>query len=231
MEHPQQRSSVGAGAGRAGAQQHRSVSGLGVAASILIVLVMVYDALHTVSDWRVYRVVEDVLAGKATLEDVQSVDDFASYFDGLQVLLLLIPAGVVFLAWLWRARLNAESAGGPGSQRRARGWVVGSWIAPVVNLWIPYQVVTDIRKASAPRRTPPGPLLAVWWGAWVIGSCFGRAYTYQVMKDTVSEDDLRQAVYLGTVSFALDVLAGVLIIHVIRQISTWQTQRSAEALR
>ncbi len=229
MDQPQHGTSVGAG-DRTGAPQYRAVSGLGVAASILISLVMVYDILHTVSDWRVYLVVEDALAGKATLEDVQSVDDFAGYFDGLQALAFLIPAGVVFLAWLWRARLNAESLGGPDSQRRARGWVVGGF-APVANLWIPYQVVTDIWKASAPRRSATGPWLAVWSGSLVLGGYVGRAYMNEVMKDTLSEDGLRRAVYLGTVSVALDVLAGVLIIYIVRQISAWQTQRSAEALR
>ncbi|RKT11499.1 uncharacterized protein DUF4328 [Streptomyces sp. 1114.5] len=214
-----------------GARQHRALSGLGVAASILIVLVLVYDVLHAVSDWQVYNAVEDVLAGTATDSQIQAADDFGRYFDGLQELLFLIPAGVVFLVWLWRARANAESLGGPGSQRRARGWAVFSWITPVANLWIPYQVVTDIWKAGRPRRPVPGPLLAVWWGAWVIGGYVGRAYTYEVTRDTFSEDDLRRAVYLGTVFVVLNVLAGVLIVYAIRQISVWQTQRSAEALR
>lgn len=230
MEHPKEGiASVGADGGAA--ERLRTVRGVGVAASVLVLLVVAYDVLHTVSDWRVYLVVEDILAGNATVADVQSVDDFAGYFDGLQGLAVLVPAGVVFLIWLWRARLNAEALGGPGSQRRARGWVVGSWMTPVANLWIPYRVVADVWEASAPRRTAPGPLLTVWWVAWVVGGMVNRAYTYQVMKDAASEDDLRRVVYLGTVGVALDVLAGVLIVHTVHRISVWQTQRLAGAGR
>ncbi|MEU9040466.1 MULTISPECIES: DUF4328 domain-containing protein [unclassified Kitasatospora] len=199
--------------------------------TVLILLSLLYDVLLTVADWRVYLAVEDALAGNATESDLQAADDFSSFFTFWKGLVLVVAAGVVFLAWLWRARINAESLGGPSSQRRARGWTVGSWITPVANLWIPYQVVTDIWKASAPRRSNPGPLLAAWWGAWVIGGYVGRAYTYQVMQDALSEDDLRRAVYLGTVAAALDVLAGVLIIYTIHRIGSWQTQRRAEALR
>ncbi|WP_326616642.1 DUF4328 domain-containing protein [Streptomyces decoyicus] len=36
-----------------------------------------------------------------------------------------VSAGVVFLVWWWRARVNAESFGGTAAQRRPRGWVVG----------------------------------------------------------------------------------------------------------
>ncbi|MFF7991496.1 DUF4328 domain-containing protein [Kitasatospora xanthocidica] len=230
MSHPQYGSAYkgeGEGEGAAGtgtgAGQHRAVTGWGVAATVFILLSLLYDVLLTVGDWRVYLAVEHYLAGTATDEEIQAADDFSSFFTFWKGLALIIAAGLVFLAWLWRARINAESLGGPSSQRRVRGWVVGSWITPVANLWIPHQVMTDIWKASAPRRAAPGPLLAVWFGAWVIGGYVGRAYSYQVSQETLSEDGLRRAVYLGTVASVLNVLAGVLIIYTIHRISAWQT--------
>ena len=50
-----------------------------------------------------------------------------------------VSAGVVFLVWWRRARVNAESFGGTAAQRRSRSWVVGGWFTPVANLWVPYQ--------------------------------------------------------------------------------------------
>ncbi|MEV7770977.1 DUF4328 domain-containing protein [Kitasatospora sp. NPDC086791] len=224
MDHSHQAAPL-AGANGAGARPYRAVTGLSVAATVLILLSLLYSVLLTVSDWRVYLVVEHYLAGTATLEEAQSADDFSSFFTWWKGLLVIVAAGVVFLVWLWRARINAESLGGPDSQRRVRGWVVGSWMTPVANLWIPYLIVTDIWKASAPRRSAPGALLVVWWGAWVIGGYVGQSYTYLVMKDSLTEDDLRRAVYLSTVSTVLYVLAGVLILYTVHRISTWQTLR------
>ncbi|MFD8750319.1 DUF4328 domain-containing protein [Kitasatospora sp. NPDC059577] len=116
------------------------------------------------ADWRVYLVVEHLLAGTATIEEAQVAADFSNFFSWWKGLPVILVTGVVFLCWLWRARLNAESLGGPGSQRRVRGWVVASWMTPVANLWIPHVIVTDVWKASAPRRSAPGALLGVWWG-------------------------------------------------------------------
>ncbi|MFJ8621406.1 DUF4328 domain-containing protein [Kitasatospora sp. NPDC093550] len=241
MNHPQHGTTFGdegaggSGGGSAGdagyAARHRALTGWGAAATALILLTLLYDVLLTVGDWRVYLAVEHYLAGTVTEEEIQSADDFSAFFTAWKGAALIVAAGLVFLAWLWRARLNAEALGGARSQRRARGWTVGAWMVPVANLWIPYQVVTDVWKASAPRRANPGPVLALWWGCWLIGGMVGRAYTYQVMQETLSEDGLRRAVYLGTVSTALDVLAGVLVIHVVHRIGGWQTRRAAAAPR
>ncbi|MEU8920139.1 DUF4328 domain-containing protein [Kitasatospora sp. NPDC048545] len=224
MEHPH-RAVPSANADGAEAGPYRAVTGLSVAVTVLVLLALLYSVLLTVADWRVYLVVEHFLAGTATIEEAQAADDFSSFFSWWKGLLVILVTGVVFLVWLWRARLNAESLGGPGSQRRARGWTVGSWMTPVANLWIPLVIVTDVWKASAPRRSAPGALLAVWWGAWVIGGYVGQSYTYLVMKDSLTEDDLRRAVYLSTVSTVLYVLAGVLILYTVHRISAWQTQR------
>ncbi|MFD8750320.1 hypothetical protein ACFV0O_04965 [Kitasatospora sp. NPDC059577] len=59
----------------------------------------------------------------------------------------------------------------------------------------------------------------------MIGGYLGQSYTYLAMKDSLTEDELRRAVYLSTVSTVLYVLAGVLILYTVHRISTWQTQR------
>ena len=82
--------------------------------------------------------------------------------------ILMLVTAIVFLAWFRGARINAEGRG--WHQRLARGWTFWGWIVPVVNLWIPLQVMDDIWQASFPRR-PRGwvawlPML--WWTCWVL---------------------------------------------------------------
>ncbi|MFE7587948.1 DUF4328 domain-containing protein [Kitasatospora sp. NPDC057512] len=211
-------------------QRYRAVAGWGVAASILVVVVMVYNVLVTWTDWRAYLVFEDALAGKATLADLQAVEDWADFFGDSLYLALALPAGIVVTVWLWRARINAELLGGPGSQRRARAWVVGGWW-PLANLWIPYQVISDIWQASAPRRPVSRALIGVWSAAWVIWLYVSRGYAYLVDKDTPTEDDLRRAIAYSTIAAVANVVSGVILLHVVHRVSTWQTQRRAEARR
>ncbi|MFF4920039.1 DUF4328 domain-containing protein [Kitasatospora sp. NPDC001261] len=212
-------------------KQHRAVVGWGAAASLLILAMVAWDVLLAAADWRVYLVVQDALAGKATEAEFTAAADFWDSVRGPRWLLLLVPVYAVFAVWMWRARLNAEALGGPGSQRRARAWALAGWITPVANLWVPYQVVSDVWKASAPERSAPRARLAVWWGALLVGTYVGNGYVNLVKNELDTVDDLRRLVTLSTTSAVLDVVAGVIILHVIHRVSTWQTQRRAEARR
>ncbi|MGH3461929.1 MAG: DUF4328 domain-containing protein [Kribbellaceae bacterium] len=84
-------------------------------------------------------------------------------------------AAVVFIVWLWRVRKNAEFLCRV-QHRRGRGWVIGGWLCPVVNLWFPKQIVDDVIAASNPRTPPftpnlrdirPTRLVLGWWLTWI----------------------------------------------------------------
>jgi len=74
---------------------------------------------------------------------------------------------IVFVIWLYRARVNAEGRGWP--QRWSPRWAVGAWFAPVVNLWYPFQIMADIWRAGLPpqARKNRAVLPGIWWGCWL----------------------------------------------------------------
>lgn len=171
-------------------RQWQPVSGLGVAASVLIGLVALADVLQTVAAANALRQQEIMF--------------------GVWYFLALLAAAVVFMIWLWRARSNVELAAGPRSQRLGRGWAVGGWICPIVNLWFPYQYLVDVWRASAPRDTADGLVLA-WWLAYLASNVVAR---FGSLDDDHS---------IGLVSCLLDVLAAVGAVLVVRRISEWQS--------
>ncbi|MEU9116573.1 DUF4328 domain-containing protein [Streptomyces sp. NPDC048483] len=197
------------------------------AAATLILLALVGDVLITVSDWRNYLVVHDYLTGASTIVDLEAADTFSS-FVSIPTLVVYIAAGVVFLVWLWRARINAELLGGPTAQRRSRGWVVGGWFARVANLRFPYQVVWDIWRASASRRPARGGLIIAWWASWVASTIISRAYLRFYLGEEITEQGLRSAANLSTLGMVLELAAGGLIVLIINRITAWQTQRPAQ---
>jgi Domain of unknown function (DUF4328) len=81
---------------------------------------------------------------------------------------VLAATGILFLVWLHRARINAERSS--WRQRHARAWVILGWIIPIVNLWIPFQLMGDIWRAGLPpaRRTRVAWLPALWWASWLL---------------------------------------------------------------
>ncbi|MEV5651010.1 DUF4328 domain-containing protein [Nocardia sp. NPDC052254] len=91
--------------------------------------------------------------------------------------LFLLGAAVAVIVWMWRARRNAEALCA-APHRLPIGWVIGGWFCPVVNVWFPHTILTDVVRASDPRtpacaeelRGGPGDALVTgWWWALLAG--------------------------------------------------------------
>ena len=87
-------------------------------------------------------------------------------------LLLFAATAALFLAWIYHARANVR-AFGVRRPRFTRGWAVGAFLVPGVNLFRPYAVLGEIWQASDPAILDPfgwrgarvPGLLRLWWGA------------------------------------------------------------------
>lgn len=201
-----------------------AVGGLGVAASVLIGLVAGFSVLSAASDWYTHNVVTDYLndvAGVAEA-DLTGADAIAAA-TAMPQFLLTVAAGIMFLFWLWRARINSELLFGPAEHRLARGWTIGGWFCPVVNLWFPYQLVDDVHRTSTRRS---GGVVLAWWllflGDMVLGQVLSRLY----LSDDVTEQALRLTANLATVSAVLQIAAAVLVIGIIKRVGVGQAAGS-----
>jgi len=80
----------------------------------------------------------------------------------------------VFIAWLYRLRVNLRALG-VRKPDFARYWSVLGFLIPAVNFVVPYQVLAEVWRASDPsvldrfewKRVEPPRLLMVWWGSVV----------------------------------------------------------------
>jgi hypothetical protein len=85
-------------------------------------------------------------------------------------------AGISFMAWLYRVRANAESFS-EVPHRWFRIFIVLGWALPVINWWIPKQIVDDVWVSSRPGqvrgeligREMHSWLVWGWWVSWLIG--------------------------------------------------------------
>jgi hypothetical protein len=200
----------------------RPMGGLARATSVLVVLTCVLALVDVWADWNRYQLVDDYLADVSgvTFGDIEGADS-TSLTVGILLLLVTIAAGVVFIVWLWRARVNAEQIH-PEGHRMRRGWTIGGWFCPVVNLWFPFRIVTDVWVASLPPGTTgSNATVARWWTAWIatfVASIWLRAE----LRGEITVDLLRDVAVANTVATIAQCLAGVFVLVVIRQISSWQ---------
>lgn len=91
---------------------------------------------------------------------------YATYFlFQLVAPLLLLPAGVLVIVWMWRSAKNLEAF--PRQQGDlSAGWAIGGWFIPVANLFFPYRVMSQIAREELPGRW--AGIVGLWWVCWVL---------------------------------------------------------------
>lgn len=216
----------------AGTDHYRKVTGAANTVTVLISLAVAREVFVSAANWHSYIVVHAYLAGRATTADLEAADS------GILVklaswpgLLLGIAAGVALIVWMRRARINAELMSGAAAHRRSRGWVVAGWITPVVGLWVPYQVMSDIWRASAPRRGVPVTLVGAWWAMFTAATVVVKPIQWRMAQNFDDEQDVLSNANLCLLLTALYLVAGTLLILVVHRITAWQTHGPAPDTR
>jgi hypothetical protein len=149
--------------------------------------------------------------GTAPAGQAASAQDAHAMAAGV-ALLFLLPAGVVFIVWMFRYWGQLRIVRSEDRPRHGRGWTIGGWFVPVANLWIPKQLIDDYwRRTSAavgdPHLTRVWPGVHWWWAAWLLGNAVENAAYFT----DVSEGGSGDAYYLlAAIGAALSVAAAIL---------------------
>jgi uncharacterized protein DUF4328 len=198
----------------------KPIRGLGIAASVLIGLAVLTSIASTWSDWFSSGVVADYLDDVAgvTEADLATADSVAA-LTGLSDSAAVLAAGVVFIVWLSFARRNSEILYGKAGHRRTTAWVGWAWFIPVVSLWFPYQVVQDVYR---PSTRLSGTVVRWWWAAFATKLFLGGVFTRLYLGDDFSADKFQTVAVISTLIAVLGVVAAVLVIRIIREITEGQ---------
>ncbi len=151
-----------------------------------------------------------------------------------QIALFLVTA-TAFLMWLHRVRRNLPALGAEGL-RFTPGWAVGWWFVPIMNLFRPFQIMSETWRASDPgavggdwpsaRRTP---LIGWWWALLLVGGGFGNFANFVAtvaFLDRPGVSDLLIAKSAGVaVSDGLILVATILAALIVRDINRRQEEK------
>ncbi|MEU7855990.1 DUF4328 domain-containing protein [Nonomuraea sp. NPDC049141] len=133
-------------------------------------------------------------------------------------------AGLAFLMWMFRVRANADVLE-PDGHRHRKHWLIFGWIAPILALWFPKQIIDDIWRASRRIDQPPrSGVIIAWWTAWLLSSWV----SYVVVRLIIKTDDLEgiaAAAKFDLVNLAMWMVAAALAAAVILRITNAQETR------
>ncbi len=216
------------------AEEFQQVGTVGKIAIGLLGASTLTHLLSTWSDWNTYSVVNRYLGGMPNVDDADlNRADAIAKVTAVPNVVISVAAAVVFVIWLWRARVNSEVFC-QADHRRSHGWVLASWFCPGPNLWYPKQIVDDVWLASDPKtpvyaddlrrfRTPS--LTSVWWVTWVGALAFDVVVRRFLMWMEATVGSLRGIALAGTASLLLTAASAIAATLVIRKINAMQTNR------
>ncbi|MFE1292014.1 DUF4328 domain-containing protein [Streptomyces sp. NPDC058751] len=216
----------------------RSPVVLGGITVALLGLVVAADLFAVWADYKTYDVagavrgaLTDGFAGSAgsfeSLARRADEADLLSMRAGQAQAITLLAAGVAFLIWFRRVRINAEVFL-PFGHAWSRSWMFWGWIVPFVNLWRPRQVMADIWDASRPAGTRSRlGLVNAWWAFWIAGLLAGRIFAVLYRKAETPRE-VRDAAFQGMIADGLDIVAAVFAVVVVLKLTRMQTRKAQE---
>ena len=136
--------------------------------------------------------------------------------------------------WIHRAHRNLPSLGNT-SLKYSPGWAVGWFFVPILSLWKPYQVTTEIWKASDPttdindstawQKSPASSIVSSWWFLFLV-SAFISYIVMSFVLQAETPNELLTASWWSFIMGVIDIVIAILTILIVRNIDQRQQMKN-----
>lgn len=148
-------------------------------------------------------------------------------------LFCILATGLLFMIWLHRVRVNVRAMGVRRLEYR-REWTVIGFLIPVLNALRPYQVVSEIWRASDPRTGDPMtwktmhvPSFVSWWWCAFVAYIVLEILTSIMLDTSPGVRRVGIARSIGTIADICAAVSASLAYFVVVEISAAQDQKRA----
>ncbi|MEY3441953.1 MAG: hypothetical protein RLZZ519_234 [Bacteroidota bacterium] len=193
-------------------------------ARIAIIMIWVTFGLQVasyISDFFQLMLLHAVQNGMSTLE----ANDTRQQILGILTFCVLIGSAVTYIQWFRRAYFNLHLL--DNNLRFTEGWASGAWFVPILSLFRPYQIMTELFKETKnilSRRIPDfhtrdhSNLLGIWWALWVINNFWGNI-SARVALEANDVDQLVVATNISLWNCIVSIPLAILAVKVIQEYS------------
>ncbi len=204
---------------------YQPIGGRAAAATAVLALLLVLDIAAVVSGFFEVQLFDRIAAGETVTAAEAEANDTRQGMIGLGQMALWFACAGLFISWLYRAYANVEALG-PPHPRYEKGWAIGAWFIPILNVFRPKQIINDVWDSGQPRKDPPWWLM-VWWLGFLISGVLGRI-AFPGLSEDASLKELRTDTVNYMVSDGFDVAVLALAIIVVRTLTRRQEAKAAE---
>jgi hypothetical protein len=185
-------------------------------AKLLLGVGVLVSLVATWSSWEQVRLIQEVARGANVADEALIANDDRQAFIGMIQLGIGVVVAIAFLMWVAAVSRRLQELG-VSDMRYAPKWAVWGFIVPILNLWRPHQVMTELWKASDiapgpddPWRAKPTPAIVhFWWGILLIEGVVGR-FLLSSTRTMETLDEILRVSTMTVVADALGIVTAVL---------------------
>jgi tetratricopeptide (TPR) repeat protein len=200
----------------------------------ILVISMVLSIIAIFSNLAQAELINRVISGEDVTLSEAIANDNRQAAIGYGQIALAIASTVVFFMWIYRANKNLRSLRAAGL-RFTPGWAVGWFFIPFMNFFRPYQVVSEIWRASNPevdmadgtswKAVGTSPFVGFWWALWLTSNFIANIALRLGFSGTTLYD-LLNATYASMVSDGISVASLLVTIFMVRGIGQFQEAKN-----
>ena len=193
-----------------------------------LIVSIALDIVSLFSTYAQIELISGVKHGQTITTEAAKANDNRQQAIGTVQILVYILTSLFFLLWIHRAYKNLSALGATGL-KYSPGWAVGGFFVPFLNLVRPFQVVTEIWKASDPstmagaawENSPSSPIIAQWWSGYLASGAIGWL-SFNYGKSATTIDSLINVSWVLFFADVVSVIAALLAIRTITVINSRQ---------
>jgi hypothetical protein len=171
-----------------------------------------------------------LLGGYDPVPGVSGAAELVIGLSAAACVLMFLVSGTFVLVWVYRTNVNAKVLA--ADKPMSPGWAVGWYFVPVAWLWKPFQGMRESWQISTKpmnwRDVPVSSLLHNWWAAWLAGNILD-SISFRVAHSATTVAKVWLADTFDVCGSFFDVVCALLLILIIRQLTTRQTTALAAA--
>jgi len=182
----------------------------GKIALAVIWIMLAVEVLTGISNYFEYRLLSSWADGETVSMEAATANDSRQMLVAILLVAVRIASIVTFIMWFRRAYYNLHLR--VRNLNNTEGWAAGAWFVPIVNLYMPYQIMKELyietfalmgnKKGEYPENYTTA-YVGWWWFLWIATGIFGRIEFFAAMK----AEDVAQKIDSTLMSLASCVMA------------------------
>ncbi len=205
-------------------EEFRDPSGIGKAAVIALIVWLGAALLYGGAAIHMILAIGADQAGNPHAWASLETADQVSAISGAIYLLAYLACAIIIGRWIYRVNKNAWQIS--DHMTVSPGWNIGFFFIPILNLFRPFRGIRETWQASHAPHDPDGEpvpgMMRLWWGAWLISAALGHL-SFRLGLRAQTLDDFLEIAYIDLVGTAVDLVAGLTLLWIIRRLTDVQS--------